>query len=216
MANTALDEIVTFQVNVARHWLQGADEVRGQPPFEFVALFAAFNALYWVWGLIDAQQAYTPEERESVREALKGRVSDTLAQRVLGGLGGMKNEAKLIDHLVAKLPASFAPSFMTEHAEFARHLVKRGAIARMDKRTPADSVGDPQSGDALLRKLSAQSSSPEIRVQAIAGILYLIRCNLVHGSKISDATDRDLLALSVPPLRSLALAALHATREYIA
>ena len=199
-----LQEVAAFQTGVARHWIERADEVRGKHAFEFVAYFSALNALYWLWGLLDELEASTPEERNAVERALKdGNVPAPLASRVLNGLRGMKGESRLLANLVSNMPEASATTFVREHAGFMRHLTERGPIREMGRRSRSDAVLDDKTGRQLHRKLTAENSS-SVRVQAVAGILYLIRCNLVHGSKISDALDGELLSLSVQPLRTLA------------
>src|SRR6266852_8595763 len=51
-----------FQLGVATKWIDVAASERTSI-FQFVAYFAAFNALYWLWGEVDGRP---PSEKERI------------------------------------------------------------------------------------------------------------------------------------------------------
>ena len=186
--------------------------MKGKPAFEFVAYFSALNALYWLWALRDSDVAFTPEESRQVADALPlASVPKLSPERVVARLSGLRNEGVLIDHLIDRLPDEDCNRLAARNAGFARFLKDRGPIYRMDKRSLENSIGDVTEGKKLLAKLSDPRADGKKRVKAMARILYLVRCNLVHGSKMADAQDADLLEQCVPPLRDITSAAIALT-----
>jgi len=213
--NSELDEIGHFQLSVARHWIKRAEEVRDRPEFEFFAYFSAINALYWLWGLVDGPESskkFSSDEKDIVSNALKAQgVDDLLAEDVVRRMEGT-NDVALLGNLVERLDEDVATELLKTHTESVVHLLKRGPIRRMDRRSITNAGGSPREGKQYHGKLKNTNLPGRERLRALAAILYLIRCNLVHGSKISDAMDHDLLRLCVPPLRSLAEATYKQTK----
>jgi hypothetical protein len=212
----ALDEIVQFQIQVADGWIDEAGGLEGRPRLQFVAYFTALNALYWMWGVIDHRETFDQEERQHVM-----RVLDRISIEELPGplrnkmLGGLKNEAVLIQSLVEKLGDETANRIVTEQQEFVHFLLvdRQRPIHRMDKRSITDSVGDPKDAKKYLKWLRDPKMGAIKKLQAIASTLYLIRCNLVHGSKVAHVEDGGLVGRSVPPLRAVTEAAIEYTRR---
>lgn len=208
-----IDEIIEFQIRVSHGWLNEGLAVGARPSFEFVAYFSAVNALYWLWGVLDGQQAFTTEERAHVEELLQAAPKE-LRSKILGRLGGLRNEAALMQALVGKFHPETAKRIVAEHEGYLRFLVeeRRRPIHRMDARSVSNGNGDPSEGQKYLRWLSAPDSDASKKLKALAGVLYLIRCNLIHGSKVAHVEDGGLVGRSVPLLRSIAEASLEYTQ----
>jgi len=170
-------ELHDFQLAVARRWRERAASVEDIYS-QFFFLFAAFNALYFLWKEVDH----------------------------LRGSHGHPSEREQINHLVAKLndPDQLAITLRHELHYFA----SRRPIQRMDRRVTG-ATGTPDEGERLQQELSAEASGDRLR--ALAGIVYLIRCNLAHGSKTLSGDDEELVAQAVPILFSLVDASVQAS-----
>ena len=213
-------EMTGYQCEVAKLWIDRAVAVgrarslRYTADFEFVAYFAAFNALYWLHSLLVAPETFTREERRQVESALEaGKVPDSLQDRVLEKLQPTMGEEKQIRHLVGMLPEEFAAEMVEKHKEYIEYLGWWGPVRRMGKRTLTRHVGEEREGLKHFTCLRDDTKAARERLQAMAGVLYLIRCNLVHGSKGISGTDQDLLERSVGPLGDIAIEALKLTKR---
>ena len=47
----------------------------------------------------------------------------------------------------------------------------------------------------------------------MGGIVYLVRCNLIHGSKTQSGDDQEIIESAVPTLEALVEAAITYTKE---
>lgn len=205
-----------FQLGVASRWLDDARRANGVPSFEFVAYFSALNALYWLWGMAEGRTAFTDEERSRIESALEiPEVTYDLRSRVGDKLRGLRSERALIEQAVEQLGEEKAKQILEAHADFIRYLCEERLrpIHRMDVRSRDNTVGDERMGKAYLETLKSSQASDTKKIKALAGTLYLIRCNLVHGSKVMDAEDQDLVQRAVPPLRSITEAVLNHTEH---
>jgi hypothetical protein len=199
-----------FQLGVANKWIEVAASEHASV-FQFVACFAAFNALYWLWGEVDglpkkAEPDFTKAEIDSAvadlsNIRLQARVRKTLSRRRPPGERGQ------IRNLVSKLD----PAILDRERVKAciKHLHARGPIRDMRSRSQGQEEGDKKEGDKQLTLLGDQN--PGERLQALAQILYMVRCNLVHGSK-EVFIDVKLLTFCVPLLRALAEGAIVVTQ----
>src|SRR2546422_10171679 len=110
-------DLVAFQIHVAERWIDAARQLRDRgcamPEFEFVAHFGAFNALYWLWGVVADEQAFTAVEFRCVETAL-AEVPESLRKRVTDRMRGPVGEHKLIDRLVASLDQEAAGAILNE------------------------------------------------------------------------------------------------------
>ena len=101
-----------------------------------------------------------------------------------------------------------ATPLLESQNDCVRYLVDRGPVYRMDGRTRTKTAGSPRDGRRHLATLVDPSASAAKKAAAMAGILYLIRCNLVHGSKSMSVDDGTLMRRTVPALRAIAQAVL--------
>jgi len=174
-------EVLEFQLQVAEKWIDQASKLQpGSPHFEFVAYFAALNALYWLWAFADGSEG--------------GKELDQLF-KLIGKLDRRAAEAILEDRDVKHSIAYFC---------------ERQPIRDMRHRRKG-AAGDD--GRGLGFKGLLCTGRPLERLQGLAGVLYLVRCNLVHGSKDFDGLDRTLLERSISPVRRIAIAAKEMTAK---
>ena len=94
----------------------------------------------------------------------------------------------------------------------ARHVLQRNAaaISRLIDLPPGDmrlEYWDPKfraASTRCVRRYTSRSQTPQGRLSGAAGVLYQVRCNLVHGSKDPfSPRDRMLVRESVQILRDL-------------
>lgn len=213
-------DLTEFQVHVAERWLEAARKLQGRndrtPEFEFIAYFGAFNALYWLWGEVTDAQAFDTDERRLVENALAqlpkdpNNLQDRVRNRVLGRVG----EPKLVEGLVRSLGSEVAVSILADEGTMKgfQYLLDRGPIQRMDRRKAGGITGSIEGGWRHQRGLQGVGDPTE-RLTSLAQILYVVRCNLVHGSKMVDGYDIQLLERCVPALRLIAEASLRKIRE---
>jgi hypothetical protein len=206
MSMTPAAEIVEYQLEVAHRWLDEATALADRPAVEFIAQFSAFNAVYWLWAALNPEQSFSQVERNAVKTALAG-IDEQLRERVIQKLKGGTSEGKMIAAVVQRLGPDAAAGVLHESADFITYLraERQRPIHRMDKRSAKDSVGDPREGQRHLRVLGEEAASSIDKVKAVAGALYLIRCNLVHGSKVMhvEREEHVLVRRALPALRSL-------------
>jgi hypothetical protein len=170
-------EVVLFQIRVAEGWIYESKKDVAHPRFQFAGYFMAFNAIYWLWGMLH---------------------------------GLPHNEVARIQALMERLGAEAASDILSKQAAYIQFLIDRGPIQRMDRRSRTSAAGHTGDGSRYLALLREQAATT--RLKGLASILYLIRCNLVHGSKVPQD---DLPLRSVPALRSIAEAGLHYTRRHV-
>jgi hypothetical protein len=167
---SGFDGLARFQLRVAKDWIREAEHVQSRPAFQFMAYFAALNALYWLWGVIDG--------------------------------GGIRVEQKLLENLVQQLGEIICGSILKSVEPQWRWFASRGPIQRMDKRK-GDTPGDERPGRAALETLLRRELANVERTKALATVVYLVRCNLVHGSKVIGV-DFELLAQGAPIAQAFA------------
>lgn len=210
-------DLVEFQLQVAARWISAARQLPAQAEqsshFEFVAYFAAFNALYWLWGEVGNAQSFTEDERRAVEGALVD-LPDQLRKRVVDRLNAPVGEHRLISNLVSTIPAEVAGKIL-EDADVTRsiqYLLVRGPVQRMDRRDSGGVTGSIKETRQFQRRVR-DAIEPLDRLSALAQLLYIVRCNLVHGSKALVGLDIELLQHCVPPLRMITEASLAMIRE---
>jgi hypothetical protein len=114
------------------------------------------------------------------------------------------NEGEQIEHLLSKLDDHKAQEILDEIRPAIQFFIDHRPIQRMDKRD----VGSPYEGEAAegrkwRRKLKDDRASAANKINAIGQIVYLIRSNLVHGSKAGSGDDLEIIKNAVEPLRIL-------------
>jgi hypothetical protein len=166
--------LATFQVNIARRWLDRGHS-SGDVFAKFFFYFAGFNALYFLWG----------------------RVDDVRNQQ-----GQPAGEEKQVENLVRKFQSPDVAEMLAALKQTVRFFQDRSPIQRMDRRGPQNPIdGDVAEGRRWRDRLR-QEELPE-RLVALGSILYLVRSNVVHGSKMDSGDDQDVIHHAVPAVKLL-------------
>jgi hypothetical protein len=124
------------------------------------------------------------------------------------------NEGKHIENLLKKFDEIKAQEILDGVRTNVAYFCQRRPIQRMDKRT----INDPYSGEEYegrrwKERLQDNQLSALERIVAMGQILYLVRSNLVHGSKAETGDDREIIQMSIEPLRIFLREALLRTRQ---
>lgn len=175
-------ELLSFQLAVAEQWRGLGTRYESDPHLAFVCRFAAVNALYWVWGRIFDWQAFEEEERAEITNALDDSgLHASLARRVKDRLRGLRNEYRLLRDMVREMPPEYREELLANESvqTCVEFLLEREPVERMERRQRDVRKGDPEAGASYKRKLA----EPAKRLDGLVGILYIVRCNLVHGNK---------------------------------
>jgi len=122
--------------------------------------------------------------------------------------GGHASEVVRIQRLVGRLGMNATKDILARHDDYIRFLTARDPLLRMDARSRTSTTGSPGKGEEYLALLQDRTASTKL--QGLASILYLIRCNLMHGSKTPGEA---LIEESVPALRSITKACLAYTQH---
>lgn len=177
-------ELAHFQLRIAEQWFERGEKTRDVFA-KFFFFYTAFNALFFLWKEVDeVGRGESNEPRETKQ-----------IENLLGRLGGA-----LWDELGATLgePISF----------FAGR-----AIERMDKRGGTQPLrGKATEGRKHQRVLADPRVDATEKLKALGNILYLVRCNLAHGSKMVMGDDFDVIENAVPLLQSFSSRAIQYTK----
>jgi hypothetical protein len=178
------NDLAEFQLQIAERWRdRGA---RTEDPFaRFFFYFAGVNALYYLWSKVDG-----------VRRGKQGRPP---------------NEVEQIEHLLSKAEPC-AAEVLAGASQCVEYFADRQPIERMDKRSQVSArEGDAREGRAAGDAL--RSGSDTERLGALGKILYIVRSNLVHGSKMDQGDDQDVVEHAVPGLEAILNWAIGHTRS---
>ena len=176
-----------FQLNIAQRWYDRGNRI-DDPFAKFFFYFSGFNALYFLWTKVDDfknEQGKTP------------------------------NETKQIQHLLCKFGINQPEEVLAASLSGVNFFSQREPVQRMDRRaSDLPDRGAEDEGRRWRRKLT-ESSDPGARLMALGAILYIVRSNLVHGSKAEAGDDRRVVEHSVEPLRILLHEAIELTKRAI-
>lgn len=112
------------------------------------------------------------------------------------------NEGKHIENLLKKFDEEKAQEILEKIRSNVDYFCQRRPIQRMDRRTINNPyVGEESEGRKWKRWLRDKSLSASKRIIAMGQILYVVRSNLVHGSKAESGDDLDIIQTSIEPLR---------------
>ena len=159
-------ELLLFQGNIAQRWCSRGKTAK-DPFAKFFFYFTAFNALYFLWTNVDDLR----------NEA-----------------GKRPNEGTQIAHLLTKMGEQEAEVIISALQNQIRYFCRRGPIQRMDKRSEDNHrEGEEKEGKKWLRQL-CDGTTAIGRLVALGQILYLVRSNLVHGSKAESGDDEEIIS----------------------
>jgi hypothetical protein len=124
------------------------------------------------------------------------------------------NEGKHIENLLKKFYESKAQEILEKVRTNIDYFCQRRPIQRMDRRTAnSPYTGEENEGRKWQEVLQNKSLSASERINAMGQILYLVRSNLVHGSKAESGDDLKIIQNSTEPLRIFLTEALLLTRQ---
>ncbi len=166
--------LLQYQKQIAHRWYRRAQDF-DDLFVRFFFYFSGFNALYFAWAKADDLKN---DEGRMVREELQ------------------------IDNLLRKFNSGEAREILRQLSPAIEFFSSRRPVQRMDKRTcHRFDKGETREGRRARERLA--SSSPVDQLAALGKILYLVRCNLVHGSKAEMGDDEQVIEASVGPLKLL-------------
>jgi len=116
-----------------------------------------------------------------------------------------------IENLADKLDGTVWQELARDFADPIGFFTRR-PIERMDERTGAPSRGEAREGRRHQRVLANPTAAPSEKLRALANVLYMVRCNLAHGSKMMMGDDLDVIQNAVPLLRALSRRAISRTK----
>ena len=166
--------LAEFQLHIAERWRDRG--VRIEDPFaRFFFYFAGVNALYYLWSKMDGVRGGAPDRPQ--------------------------NEARQIEHLLSKAGPS-AADVLGGAGQCAKYFADRRPIERMDKRSQhRATAGD--AGEGRTAREALRGGCDTERLRALGTILYLVRSNLAHGSKMDQGDDQDVVEHAVPGLGAI-------------
>ncbi|HEY9246214.1 MAG TPA: hypothetical protein VIO11_05135 [Candidatus Methanoperedens sp.] len=168
------DDFIRDQVDIAERWLTRGNKIDGDIYAKFFFYFAGFNALYFLWGIVNEISGSRPRQQDLI-ENLLCQFGDTKAKEILDKV---KND---VDYFRNRNPI--------------QAMIKR----KSDKKFLE---GDQKEGKDYQDTLNNESKTASQRLVAFAKILYLVRSNLVHGSKRAEVSgdDETIIAKSIKPM----------------
>lgn len=114
------------------------------------------------------------------------------------------NEKLHITNLLARIDEERASYILNGARESVEYFCKRRPIQRMDKRSVGhQSYGEEKEGSEEREVLRNNQLPARERLAALGRTLYLVRSNLVHGSKSESGDDEEVIEKSVESLRLL-------------
>lgn len=166
------DDFIRIQLNISERWLNRGK--KSQDIFaKFFYYFSGFNALYFLWREID----------------------DLKNEK-----GKRPNESKQIEHLLKKFDEREALEILKTLSKNVKYFCERRPIQRMDRRKAENPhEGDPDEGKKWQKLLKEKTLAID-RLVALGEIIYLVRSNLVHGSKVESGDDEEIIDNSIYPL----------------
>lgn len=120
-----------------------------------------------------------------------------------------------IQNLVAQLDGTTWEEVAREFADPMRFFANR-PIERMGDRTATDpSHGRVTEGRRHQRVLADPAADNAEKAKALASVLYIVRCNVAHGSKMIMGDDLNVIQNAVPLLRALSSRAIDYTKAAV-
>lgn len=119
-----------------------------------------------------------------------------------------------IRNLLRKVDQEKAQEILDRLNVSITYFCERPPIQQMIKRdVNSQKTGEEEEGQKWKTILLDANQSSLERVVALGMILYLVRCNLVHGSKTESGDDRRIIKNSIEPLKVLLEESIHITER---
>jgi hypothetical protein len=182
-----IDDFIRDQVDIAERWLTRGNEIDGDIYAKFFFYFAGFNALYFLWGKVNKINGSRPRQQDLIKNLL-GQFGDTKAEEILD-----KVKTEVI------------------------YFRDRDPIQAMNNRIDVKLlIGDSHEGQQCKKVLQTEGRSASERLVALGIILYLVRSNLVHGSKRAEDSgdDKTIISNSIKPLEIFLTEAILLTEKW--
>ena len=113
-----------------------------------------------------------------------------------------KGQENDIENLIKNFDDEKIHKILGKIGESLEYFYERQPIQQMEKRKKEDfCVGDETKGSKYNTILQNKNNPAKERIIALGKILYLIRCNLVHGSKEDSGDDEEIIEKSLKPLK---------------
>lgn len=126
----------------------------------------------------------------------------------------LRSERKHINNLLKKLDGLKAQKILDKIKTSVDYFIQRPPIIQMNKRTKRKQyTGDDSKGRKLKNLLQKNNISASERLIAMGQILYLVRCNLFHGSKTQSGVDKEIVKNSIEPLKVILKEAISLTEQ---
>ncbi len=107
-----------------------------------------------------------------------------------------------IENLLEKFDEEKAQAILNEVKSNVEYFCRRNPIQEMRKRNSESPYeGDRTVGTMCRDILKDSTRTASEHVIALGSILYLVRCNLVHGSKEGSGDDERIITNSLEPLK---------------
>jgi hypothetical protein len=117
-----------------------------------------------------------------------------------------------IENLAGRLNGTLWQKLERDFPEPIESFTRR-PIERMGKRKISrPSRGEGGEGRRHQRVLADPGADPSEKLKALANVLYIVRCNLTHGSKMIMGDDLNIIQSAVPLLRVLSSRAIAYTK----
>ncbi|MCH8089212.1 MAG: hypothetical protein IH955_04280 [Chloroflexi bacterium] len=178
-------DLAHIQLRIAGRWLDRSNKVKDLFA-RFFFYFAGFNAIYFLWSQIERQE---------------------------GSASGSNGEGKQIRNLLQKFQEEKAVKILDTLSDSVKYFRDRRPIQDMRYRKDDSShEGKEDEGRKWKRKLGG-TSAPVEKLVALGMILYMVRSNLVHGSKSQEGDDLCVIMHSVNPMECLLAESIELTRQ---
>jgi len=124
------------------------------------------------------------------------------------------NEGKHIENMLGKFDEIKCQNILDKLSNSIDYFCKRSPIQRMGRRNIKDQKeGKEDEGRKWKNRLKDQELKASTRINALGQLIYLVRSNLVHGSKAESGDDLEIIKNSMEPLRLLLTEALSVTKQ---
>jgi hypothetical protein len=126
---------------------------------------------------------------------------------------GPHDEVEHIANLIKKFGEVKTQEILRNVIPSVNYFCQRRPIQRMDRRPAANLSRREREGRDYQSNLKNVDLSALERIIALGGILYLVRSNLVHGSKAELGGDKEIIQMSIEPLKILLEEAISLTEK---